>query len=319
MHTYLLGDESVSRYVRDFIDRLKEFEQVPSVWCPVTQSGDALLKAILVEVRAAWPELLESVAVVPIDVGDGNSIRLIGDNPAAAISGKSVLLLDGAIHSGRMMCACVEHIMLHSPAEVSSYGLVVKRGTVFIPTLWGLMINETDRAYFLLDKIPNNRLNAGKSYHQPPVVLQLLNEKHLTLPKITSHVESIDRLTWSDRHYQMQVTHFDTCTYMLERGKAVVGFLTVQAPQSDTLSVNEVVVDSGTRGKGYGGVLLRFADTLARQANCKSVKLHAIKNKVEFYGHFGYHLVPGAKPIFLDDEEYQLMEHKILYADGPWR
>jgi GNAT superfamily N-acetyltransferase len=132
-------------------------------------------------------------------------------------------------------------------------------------------------------------------------------------------VKSIDRITWSDRNFEMRVTDFETCTYVLKRVQTIVGFLTVKLFELGKLLVSEVVVDKTQQKRGYGGVLLRFADTIARQTNCRSVRLHAIENKREFYGKFGYELVPGVQPIPLDDEMYYLMEHALLYHEGPWR
>lgn len=322
MHTYFLGTEEVSGYVRDFVQRLKNFEQIPTVWCPVTVSGDGLLQAILAQVRKDYPELLKTVQLLPIEieVDDGAThILFVKEKPDAVIPGKPVLLLDSAIHSGQMMRRCADEVLRHGPTELCSYALVIKRSSVFIPTLWGLMIDEADRAYFLLDKIPNNRLNAGAKRPQPPVLLQRLNESHLAQPLVNSGVKSIGRMTWSDRHYQMQTAGVHTCTYVLERTQTIVGFLTVHSYAPDSLTIGEIVVDQRHQKHGYGGMLLRFADTLARQANCRIVRLHAIKEQIEFYEHFGYRLAPGGQMIRLDDEGYQWMERTVLYHQGPLR
>jgi N-acetylglutamate synthase-like GNAT family acetyltransferase len=317
MHTYFVGDEEVRCYARDLLRRLKTFVQIPTVWCPVTQSGDQMLNALLEQVKQYYPDLLETVQLLPIEVDDGN-IGFLEENFASIIAGQAVLIIDGAIHSGKMMRRCAQTILSHGPAELSSYSLVVKRGSVFIPTIWGFMMDETDRAFFMLEEIPNNRLNSGTDRAQSAVQLLLLSEDDLKQAPVISDVKSIDRITWSDRHFEMKATDFETCTYVLKRSQTIVGFLTIKLFELGKLLVSEVVVDKTQQKHGYGGVLLRFADTIARQTNCRSVLLHAIKNKIEFYEYCGYRLMSG-EPIPLDDEMYYAMERSLLYHDGPWR
>ncbi|MBI4027617.1 MAG: GNAT family N-acetyltransferase [Verrucomicrobia bacterium] len=320
MKTYFLGKEETNAYLLDFLGRLQEIKPIPTVWCPVTESGAELLRALLGLIPEKYPELLSQTVVFPIEVENGSeNIRFSKGDPAPAIRGKSVLLLDGAIHSGRMMSKCAEEILRHGPEELSSYSLFVKQHSIFIPTIWGVMIDEADRAYFLLNKIPNNRLNAGKK-GQLPLQIQRLDSKHLSQPPIVSNVKSMDRMTWGDRLFQMKVTDGTTCTYVLERTGQIVGFLTVHPfDGSGGLSIDEVVVDSKAQAHGYGGVLVRFADTLARQSNHRLVRLNAIKEKTGFYEKFGYQQVSGAETIKLDDEEYQPMERKVLYHQAPAR
>jgi N-acetylglutamate synthase-like GNAT family acetyltransferase len=181
------------------------------------------------------------------------------------------------------------------------------------------MINETDRAYFFLKEIPNNRLDAGPSRPQPPVQLRRLSKGHLSKQPVISKVKSIDRLTWSDRLFQMQSTNETVCTYALEKAGNIVGFLTVHQDGQDALSIDEIVVDITQREHGYGGVLLRFADTLARHSDCRAVRLNAIKDKISFYKGFDYQEIPGKDALLLDDEEYQPMERRVLYHQPPAR
>jgi hypothetical protein len=83
----------------------------------------------------------------------------------------------------------------------------MKAGASFVPTIWGVTIDETDRAFFLLDEIPNHRLDAGNpEKKQPPVHVERLDQRHKDRPAVTSGVESMDRPKWSDRLFQMRVT-----------------------------------------------------------------------------------------------------------------
>lgn len=83
--------------------------------------------------------------------------------------------------------------------------------------------------------------------------------------------------------------------------------------------LDEIVTDPELRSLGYGGILMRFADTLARQGKCRVVRLLAIKSKIEYYEKHGYSRVGGESAIRLDDEEYQPMEKAVLYHQSPIR
>lgn len=272
-------------------------------------------------VNREFPALAESVQVMPIAVNaDRTEVQFVGSDPAAVIPGQSVLLFDGAVHSGSMMQACAAVVLSYRPAEMISYTLVIKNGSGFIPTLWGVMIAETDRAFFLLDAIPNQRLEAGStSRPSAPVHLEQLGERHLTLPPVVVHVGSMDRVRWSERHFQMQASEGATRTYVLMRGAGIVGYLTLHGLEGGGLMVDEIAVDADQQGKGYGGVLMRFADTLARQTSCRFVRLFGIEAQVPFYEGLKYRKLTERAPVRLDAETYWPMERTVLYHQAPVR
>jgi ribosomal protein S18 acetylase RimI-like enzyme len=272
----------------------------------MTESGVELTKELS---RVAPAALRPSIDLCPIAVNDGK----VTMPPDEALRGKDVLLLDSAIHSGTMMSHCAAEVLRREPSSLTTYALTVKRCSSFFPTLWGVMTEEGDRPYFLLDKIPNNRLNAGAKHKQPPVNIRLLAEEHVKRPAVLSGLSSIDRVTWSDRVFQMR-SAASTFTYLLEHGKDIAGFLTVHWDK-DELVVAEVVVAEGFKERGYGGVLLRFAESLARQSDCRTIRLNAISNKVKMYEGFGYQKA-GRVPLTLDDEEYHPMDRLVLYHQG---
>jgi len=211
------------------------------------------------------------------------------------------------------MSACAEYVLNNGAAELTSYSLVVKRSSSFIPTIWGLMTDETDRTYFLLDELPNSRLHAGAAGTlQPRVHLRRLEKSHVSRPPLVCGVKSIDRMTWGDRLYQMETSRGATCTYVLEQTSAVVGFLTVIS-EPRQLTIAEIVVDPLAQGAGYGGILMRFADTLARQADCSTVSLNAIEARVPWYKGRGYNVSHTKGVLELEDERYQPMERQVLY------
>ncbi len=310
MNTYFIGKEEIEAYALDLVGRLERLESFPQVWCPVTKSGDAIQKVLAPIIQAIRPQLLEGVRSVSIGVEKTGITFLEEANPGSELSGKSVLLLDGAIHSGDTMNRCTAEILRYQPKELSSYSLVMKVGASFIPTFWGVAIDETDRAFFLLDNIPNHRLDAGPTRRQPPVHLERLSEKHVKLPRLECGVGSMDRMTWSDRYFQMQAAEHPPCTYLLMRSQTIVGYLTVRHGSNGVFSIDEV---ASTKSSGYGGILMRFADTLARQTNCALVQLNAIENQVSFYLKFGYRKIDGRRPLTLDDEIFWPMERTVLY------
>jgi len=315
VNTYFIGDEETRAYAKDFLRRLEKLESFPDVWCPVTKSGDAIAQVMIGLVDK---DLLSKVQVLPIGVsreGPNIGISFLEGEPEKQIVGKSVLLLDGAIHSGRTMSRCAEEVMKFKPQDLVSYSLVTKAGASFVPTIWGVTINETDRAFFLLDEIPNHRLDAGNpGKKQPPVHVERLDQRHKDRPAVTSGVESMDRPKWSDRLFQMQVS--GACTYVLVRGETIVGYLTIHFA-GDSMFVDEVAIDTSQKKRGYGGVLMRFADTLARQGNCRTVILNAIDSEVGFYEKLEYKKVASAAPIPLDDETYWPMQRSVLYHQRP--
>jgi len=309
MKTYLLSHDETDKYLRDLIDRLDL--NGGTVWCPITKSGTSVL-ARIARLVGNQPN---AAAVLPISIENGQPIFNQG-NPEEVLKGKKVILIDGAIHSGTMMMTCADKILEYDPLDIFSYSLVVKECSRFIPTMWGVMIDEMDRAYFLLEAYPNNRLSASPAKLPPPVHVRKLDENTVSRPPVVSGVDSIDRVRWEDRHFQMQLHDSTACTYVLERGKLVLGFLTVHI-SDDVLSIDEIAIDNEQKSKGYGGILMRFADTLGRQLNVQSIRLNAIKAEVDFYKKRGYTEIPGQKPLLLGKEEYFPMSRQVLYHQKP--
>lgn len=314
MVTYFLGGEEVAAYLRDFLERLSKFDPIPTVWCPMTPSGNELLDALLDLVSESFPDLVEKVSVLPIQIDEKTDrIKFDAKNPSKIISGKSVLIFDGAIHSGSTISRSVSKAVEYGAAEVCTYALVVKQRSIFIPTLWGVMIAETDRVFFLLDRIPNQRLQASGKRKPPFVHIQKLNDKHGTKPPVKCGVKSLDRVTWGDRLFDMATGEQDRCSYVLERRDGILGYLTVHNTGPDCLAIDEVALSKDQQGKHLGGILLRFADTLARQSDCRFVRLHAIKKQISFYERFGYQLI-SQSAVRLDKEEYWPMERPLLHT-----
>jgi hypoxanthine-guanine phosphoribosyltransferase/ribosomal protein S18 acetylase RimI-like enzyme len=319
MFTYLISEEDVRKYARDLCSRLMRMEPKPDVLCPITQSGTNFLRLFLSEFDSAMKERFSDAQIVQINVTKESRKKHINidDGDLNIISGRNIFLIDVAIHSGNTMKLCEEALNDHKPAEVFSYSLVVKRSANYFPSIWGLMIEETDRAYFLLDKIPNNRLSTGGTTKpQLPVRIIRLDENSSMLPTVTCGVGSMDKLSWGDRLFQMRVTDSNSTTYLLKRGDRIVGYLTVHTGKNEVLYIDEVAVDTTQHENGYGGVMLRFADTLARHYDCRVVRLNAISNKISWYEKYGYEINPAAKEFNLDGEIYHQMQRPVIYCQN---
>ena len=128
------------------------------------------------------------------------------------------------------------------------------------------------------------------------------------------HSSIIRRSRWSDRLFQMQTS--TSCTYVLSRGATIVGYLTVHF-SNENMFIDEVAIDDGQKRRGYGGDLMRFADTLARQGNCRTVFLNAIESKIGFYESLDYKQVAPSTPILLEDETCWPMQRSVLYHQRP--
>lgn len=317
MVTYFLGKEEVSAYLRDFLIRLELLDAVPTLWCPLTRSGNALLNELLDLVAEHHPKLIETVSVMPIEVSDQTrEIRFTKGDAAKDIRGQNVLIFDGATHSGGTMAKCVGEVLKHGAASVCTYSLVLKRGSAFIPTMWGLAVDDVDRAFFLLDKIPNHRLDAGgpaspKKKKGLNIHIRLLCDEHLQKTLLVSGLASIDRVTWGDRYFEMKTGGQRHCTYVLERGDKILGLMSLTHRASACLFIDEIAIEREHQGKNIGPVLMRFADTMARQFDCQKIQLQAISTKINFYSGFGYKVIVES-PLKLDGEEYWLMEKPVI-------
>jgi hypothetical protein len=257
-----LGREEVSGYLGDLLERLNDFAVFPTVWCPLTPSGNQLVKFLLAQIDKTRPDLLDRVIVVPIYINDGRKKISFGErNPVRELAGKNVLVFDSVIHTGSTMGMAVDEVMKRGAKTVASYGLAVKRGSTFIPTLWGLMLDDADRVFLLLNNIPNQKLHSGKRKISP-VCIQQLSELHLDSPKVTCGVASMDRITWGDRFFDMKSSEQERFSYVLRAGEKIFGYLTVHRAKANCLMVDEIAVAKNQHDKGFGSILIRLAHTV---------------------------------------------------------
>ena len=245
--------------------------------------------------------------VVPVDLDRSTGNVIMSDDDAkTSICGRRVLVIDSLIHSGGTMAAVVSAVNRLGPEAVYSYGFVLKRGSSFIPSYWSIMIDDHDRALLLLDELPNNRLNE----EIPHIHLRKLAEADLQRAKIECDLESLNRITWGDRYFDMKSSESGRCTYVLELGEVLIGYITISFRSNRRLMIDEVVVAPKHKKHGHGGAMLRWSETIARHARCTAVDLWAIKALVGMYQRFSYEQRNG-RTIKADDEEYVFMSYSL--------
>jgi GNAT superfamily N-acetyltransferase len=312
MITNYIGDQEVFGYLRDLVGRLGTCQPLPELWCPLTPSGLRLLEPMLKVVADVAPTLADRVSVTPMIQDNGKELQFF-DGAADTFRGKHVFLFDSAVHSGTTMQRAQDLIRGFGAADVCTYALVIKRRTCFIPSMWGVMVNDEDRAFFLLPEIPNNRLTTTRNPHDVYLSARLLTQDDVeNLPPVVSGVESLDRPTWGDRFFTMSASSDGQRTYLFQKGGEVLGYLTTHF-SGDALVLDEVVTAKAHQKKGVGGVIMRVGDALARHSGCSRVQLNAIEGKVEFYRRAGFEPIAGRKLLILDStEKYVPMERILL-------
>ncbi|KAM0548431.1 hypothetical protein ACHAPJ_009917 [Fusarium lateritium] len=77
----------------------------------------------------------------------------------------------------------------------------------------------------------------------------------------------------------------DVFVLQTHNDKAIVGSIVLKhEPGADHVKVNNLVVDVATQGRGYGGVLMRYAEEFARSRGCLALTLFT---NVKMYENLG--------------------------------
>ena len=314
MVTHYLGSQEVDAYLADFLQRISNFGDTrPTVWLPIGPSGRILARRLLQQ-RAAP---VDETVIVPVHFDRPTKAVTMEIDSVDDIANKNLLVLDSAAHSGATMLAVVRKAQELRAAMVVSYSLVLKRKSTFVPTFWGLTIGDHDRAYFLLDNIPNNRLRSrfGGAY-----LRQLVSEDVASLPPMLSGLEAMDRITWADRWFDIQCSERERSTYLLYVDRDVAGYITFAISERyAALTVDEVAVREDLRGQGLGGALLRWAETTARQVGASELNMWAIEDQVPKYEKLGYATVPGVSSMKLEAKDYFFMRKRVVYLASPMK
>lgn len=303
MHLVYISKEQVQAHLRELASRLRDLgADAPSIWIPVGRSGARITN----EMAHVAPDIYASMRLVPVHY-DRPTSRVIADGGTSLseVRGKNVIICDAAVLSGASMLAVADEVRTYGPAATCSYSMVLKRGSRFIPSLWSVLIGDADRAYFLRDEAPNNRL----SKRSPYLHIRKLAEADGAMPLLASGVPSIDRVTWADRYFAMATSHGRKHTYLLEVKNQTVGFVSLHIEPGEYIEVDEVVVLSKYQSQGYGGALLRWSETLARHHKCERMQLWGITDEVPKYEKLHYRRT--GEDVLLDKEHYFRMEAQL--------
>lgn len=326
MHTHYLSDDVVDSYLVDLARRLIGLgDEAPLVWVSLGESGDKIAARLAdiyeVELRtlaAQSPDvaapLLEAVRFVRIYTvrGTGRVERRMEITNSDL--GRRVLLIDGPIHSGASMLAAVDWLVAQDVESVMSYGLVVKKTSEFIPTFFGLMIGEHDRAFFQLNRIPNNRVL--KKGH-PFGVLRMISGSDVNKERqsIKGQVDSINKITLSDLWYARKSR--GDYVYVYEISGQVAGFVHFYKKGAGAIIVDVLAVDDDYQGGGLAGSLMRWVENWARCHNMLELQLYSIYDRISMYEKFGYSLTNDPILDLGGGEKYAQMKRKILYNIDP--
>lgn len=310
MSTILLGKEEVDAYCKDIADRLGKLPGgFPKVLCPIGKSGDHLLRIISNHLSA---DVRNSLTVVPIFYDKETSTASL-KYPQDAIDLKeadSVLVLDSSVHSGSSMLTAVRLIQRAGAKNLISYSLVIKQGSHFLPHYFGLVVTDHDRVLFLLNSIPNNRLYAGE---YPPVgMFRRIEPLDAARQQqcLDTGVPSLDKISWGDLYYEHRVNGYDVI--VVEDCDQIAGFIKIKIKDGHTIFIDVVANDKKYRGKGIGGALMRYAETMGRANKLKCVELWSIEDQVPFYQKRKF--ISLSQTIDTGGgERYTLMRRPLLY------
>lgn len=302
-HTWHLANDTVDAYLRDLLDRLLQITSVERwVWFPVGGSGNKLSNCAL---RLASKELVDMTQLSRVShVRQKEEISFEDDDLGSLLRGANVLVIDSSVHSGWTMKTVTEKIACHNPRDITSYSLVVKRGSSFIPNYFGLVIDDHDRALFLMDKYPNNRM-------MPTGVVRRLDRSDMKRRPVATSVPSLNRVTWGDMWFEVS-TDPTRRTYVYEREGRLLAYMSFLLEDGDQIVVDTLAVDNDFRKQGIGGWLLRWAETSGRCGDCSCVRLWAEGNAVSFYQKYGYRTI-SPEVIQIDGETYTLMGKALLH------
>ncbi len=339
MQTLLLGTEEVRAYLQDLDSRLTSLgPDRPNAWVPLGYSGTALLE----ELFRISPELSGASPVV-VDVNCRQD-KASGQNfvwgeeqtpfaPQELISGKNVIVIDSAVHSGKTMAAVVRALWQGGAAGVCSYTLVLKESTSFVPNYWAVSIADEDRAFFLLEEIPNNRfvrkrrcaelgetedgfengLVELKPQRVPYFTVRRLAKEDLGKDKFRVDVESLNRSQWEDLFYSANEQDA-FWVYVLERKGEIIGYIALSLAHERELTIEQIAVAPDEQKKGYAGALMRWADTLARLKGCDHIRLLSILKQRDTYKALGYKELDSM--LDLGEEKYVRMRRCLLTHTG---
>lgn len=324
MITHFLSQEQVSAYCKDIAARIVDLgDESPTVWCPIGFSGlqifdhianflppDFAKKVTLqpVAYKKPGPERKGSVSVALREGETGSESEIEEELRKTFEAGATALIIDSSVHSGSSMIGALEFIRGLGAKYALTYSLIIKQSSGLIPHYFGLIVGDHDRALFLLDKIPNNRLAKPKSTLRG--ALRRLNETDARHnERLDTGVPSISKVSMGDLWYEVRAHGYQV--YVIEQDNQLIGYIKYKITSSNTLFLDTIAVDRRQQDSGVGASLFRWAETTARASACRAIELWGISGKVESYKKAGYH--GKDRWLSVGDEKYLHMSKPLLY------
>jgi N-acetylglutamate synthase-like GNAT family acetyltransferase len=316
MHTYLLGDDEVRRFALGMASRLGEMgTSAPKVWFTLGVSGDKMAAEIgkLLGPKGQPNEVYKLGCARP-----ANTIFYRGPKPSEPRFNLDVaFVVDSAVHSGSSFTAAANFLHKNGVRSFITYSLVVKRSSSFIPTYFGLLIGEHDRAYFQLEEIPSNRLSMSRTPVQPFGHMRAICADDAKGPprSLNTGTPSIDAITFADLWYDVKAHGKNV--YFFEVGGDIAGLVAFKMQSSGVMLLDTIARDKSFKGLDVGGIMWRWAETFARSSRCAAIDIWAIQNKIGWYKTLGFEEIPNETLDLGPAEKYQRMRRRILYNVKP--
>jgi GNAT superfamily N-acetyltransferase len=305
MKTHFIGHEEVAGYTLDLARRLNRLgADFPEKWIYLGPSGKVIADELLHQFGPSGGQRVFAIGAL-YDRKTRQFSFTSGVSSSDFSPGETVLLIDSAIHTGSSLLAGLRALAALGVHNVLTYSLVVKRGAELVPTYFGVLIDDWDRALFQLEVIPNNRLAESAPFG----TLRLLTKEHArarfgALPPPFEGLSGGD-LIYNDEAYGLR-------TYVYELEGTVAGFVSF-AKREDVAFIDAWATCTEYQGRGIGAATLRWAETWARSAQCRAVELWAAESAVPIYQKYNYR---GVGDRFMDlgaAGRFQRMEKHIMH------
>lgn len=308
MHTVHLGAEEVNAYLLDLLVRLEGLgKAAPSIWCPIGQSGRELVRRLhsLLPRSDLLTKIRIRVLSLEYDRKHDSVFFVDGEDQARmALAGENVLVLDSSVHSGHTMLKVIEKLQESRAGAICSYSLVMKENSAVVPNYFGLLIGDHDRALFMLDRLPNNRV-------APFGCIRALNEADLRRTRFRAGLHEYDKWTWGDYWYD-QHSEAGWLFYVFEHQGKILGIIRFRIRPDSHVFLDLVVVAKQAQGRDIGTQLIRLAETRGRFARCREVRLWSDERVAAFYRKLGYVAVKPAKQLPLEGVSYKLLRKPLV-------
>ncbi|MFZ2727683.1 MAG: hypothetical protein WAX77_15635 [Methylococcaceae bacterium] len=287
MKTYFFGKEEIDCYCSDLAERLIKLDgDYPTLWCLIGFSGEKIARVVIDFIREKGGST-PNVVIASYDRNNKNVIFTDGYEENCFKTEKPILIIDSSIHSGKSMLNVAKKLNAEGANHLISYSLVLKRSADFIPTYFGVIIDDYDRAFFQLDKIPNNRMLKNKPFG---IVRTLVPEDaHRNPPYVEMDMaDKALEIHFGDFIYEKET--IDSKVYVFELDGKIEAILSFRYKSNGSLFIDFIATSNNKniRGQKVGGMLMRWAESCARSSNCCCIELYAIEERVSFYENCEY-------------------------------